>query len=207
VAVTETTAAAAGLDYAVAVTPISGEEVAADICVVKQFGERWLLAIIDGLGHGEAARRAAEVAQAVIEDSAQPHLATILTACDAAMKSTRGAVIGLGLIDYGQNTLTWLGVGNTAGKVVWRGDDGRLQESSLSSMPGVVGLGLPTLNQYVYRLQPGSLMIAFTDGLDDRWVFPENRWLFEMETEALAAHLMQSHYKETDDCLVAVARY
>lgn len=205
-AVKETTLAAK-LDHAMEVSPIAGEEVAADTCVVRQFGKRWLLAVIDGLGHGNDAVHASKVAGRAIEGFKEPHLATILADCHAAMKNTRGAVIGLALIDYRQERLTWLGVGNVAGKVVWRGDEGRLRQSTLLSSPGVVGFNLPKPHQQVYTLKPGALIIVYTDGLSDRWVFPESTWLFEMETKHLVARLMKSYHKGTDDSLVLVARY
>jgi len=195
------------LDCGVKVSPFAGEEVVGDAFVAKRFGERWLLAVIDGLGHGQEAFHAAQIAKQVIKESNQPHLSTILSDCHVAMKNTRGAVIGLVFIDYGQNRLTWVGTGNAGGKIVWRGDRGRLEQSTLMSMPGIVGFNLPKPNQQVYNMKPGTLIIMFTDGISDRWVFPEGNWLFEMETEALAARLMKSYGKDTDDSLIAVVRY
>ncbi len=201
-------ATATKLNFGTKTVSSPGEEMAADLWVVKQFGEQWLMAVIDGLGHGPEALKAAETARGVIEMfEGQPHPATILTECSAAMTNTRGAVIGLCLVDYGRDRLTWSGVGNIEGKVVWRETEGQLQQVSLISTPGIVGCDLPKLNQQVCKLKPASLIIMFTDGLDSKWVFPENRWLFEMEPEALAAHLMKSHSKKTDDSLVAVVRY
>lgn len=201
-------ATATRLNFGTKTVPSPGEKIAADLWVVKQFGEQWLMAVIDGLGHGPEALKAAETAREVIEMfEGQPNPAAILTECSAAMTNTRGAVIGLGLVDYGRDCLTWSGVGNIEGKVVWRETGGQLQQVSLISTPGIVGLDLPKLNHQVCKLKPASLIIIFTDGLDSRWVFPENRWLFEMEPEALATHLMKSHCKKTDDSLVAVVRY
>ncbi len=191
-------------DYAVKVTPITGEEVAADTFVVKQFGKRWLLAVIDGLGHGEDAVRASLLAKETIESSEEPHLATILTDCHAALKNTRGVVVGLALIE--QRHLTWVGVGNIEGKVIWHGDQEQLEQSTLLCSPGVVGFNMPKINQQVYDMEPDTLIIIFTDGLNDKWVFPEGSWMFEMETEQLAERLMKSYQKGTDDSLVLVVR-
>jgi len=199
--------AVAKLDYNMKVNPIIGEDVSADLCVVKRFGKQWLVAVIDGLGHGEDALEASLVAEKIIKKSEQTHLATILSDCHEAMKKTRGAVIGLALIDYAENRLTWVGAGNIEGKVVWRNEKNRIEQSTLMSMPGVVGYNLPRVHQQVYDLKPGTLIIAFTDGLTSRWIFPEGRWLFEMETEKLAVRLMKSYSKKTDDSLVAVVRY
>jgi phosphoserine phosphatase RsbX len=194
------------LDYAVRVTPIAGEEAAGDTFVVKQFEKHWLLAVIDGLGHGSEAVQASRTAGEIISGFREPHLATIMAGCNTALKATRGAVVGLALIENQSRRLTWAGVGNIEGKMVWRGNRDRVEQSNFPSVPGVVGFNMPKIFQQVYTLRPDTLVIIFTDGLDDRWVFPENNWLFEMETEPLAEHLMKSYQKETDDRLVLVAR-
>lgn len=103
------------LAYGVAHACAAGEQVSGDAWVAVADGERVLLAAIDGLGHGAAAREAAERAAKTIRAHADEPLPALVTACHVALAGTRGAALTIARIELRERTLTWLGIGNVVG--------------------------------------------------------------------------------------------
>ena len=83
---------------------------------------RVLLLVVDGLGHGLGAATAAQEAIRIFRSNSQHSPARIVEAAHAALRSTRGAVIGIAEIDLSQKLVRYAGVGNISGVIV---SDGR----------------------------------------------------------------------------------
>lgn len=167
---------------------------------------RWLV-VIDGLGHGPLAAQAAEAALAVVQaDAATPGADgspwRLLRRLDGALRSTRGAAVGLAHLQAGQ--LRHAGVGNTRG-LRWR--DG--QALRLASRYGIVGDGdagsgptdehRPEPPESTLDLQPGDWLLLFTDGLDERLHLPAMLPAWQREPQRLCQHLMTRWRTPRDD--------
>jgi len=101
-----------------------------DECAYWHSGGKTTLCVVDGLGHGEQAQRAAQAAvDYVAHHLAQP-LVDIFAGCDLALRRTRGVAMGIAVIivgggkdeDENENkdagTLTYAGIGNTRAMIV-----------------------------------------------------------------------------------------
>ena len=126
----------AALSWRVAGRPRAGEAVSGDIAVVAGTGQRTLVAVIDGLGHGEHAAAAAECARDVLLENVGEPLAPLVVLCHQAMARTRGAAMVVASIEHATSRLSWLGVGNVVGALV-RVDRPRTMDRA------DVGLGYP----------------------------------------------------------------
>src|SRR5215813_15312101 len=73
-----------------------GQSVSGDVYVVREYAEdRVLVSVIDGLGGGSEAERAACLAAQTIEQYPDYPLQELIRRSHTALHSTRGAVIGL----------------------------------------------------------------------------------------------------------------
>jgi len=133
------------VEWGVAGRQMQGETLSGDLHLVKQRENEVLIAVADGLGHGQAAAEAATLALNTVDEHSGEPLVRILEHCSRRLRYTRGVVMSVVLLDVVEDSMEWLGVGNVAGLLIRSGADGiRVQESLLSS-PGVLGLNFPPL--------------------------------------------------------------
>ncbi len=195
------------MEWGAASRPLPGQEVSGDHCVVQSFPAGVLVAVMDGLGHGEEAARAAERAGTVLAADPRGPLPGLVQRCHEALRGTRGAVMSLASLDLTSQAMTWLGVGNVEG-VLLRSPLGlpaglRARES-LISRGGVVGDRLPPLRPVTLPLRPGDTLIFSTDGILPGFLDPVD--LYD-PPQMIAGQVLAGFARPTDDALVLVARY
>jgi hypothetical protein len=198
-----------GLEWGVASAVHRAERESGDSCVVRTLADGILIAVIDGLGHGSEAARAAHRAREVIERAQDRDLRTIVRACHDHLRDTRGVVIGLAALDPTADSLTWLGVGNVAGHVLRaeraeQAERSWLRREELLVRGGTVGGRLPALAPIVRAVHPGDLIVLATDGL--RAGFTHRIWIGDA-LQGIADEILASHHRADDDALVFVGRY
>lgn len=191
------------VDWGVAARPIAGETVSGDLHLVQPFDQGVLLAAIDGLGHGKEAVVAARAAVAVLKEFPQQSVVTLIKRCHEALLGTRGAVITVASL-HNLNGMTWLGVGNVECRLLRADPHASPTSESALLRGGVVGYQLPVLQARTVPVTPGDLLILATDGI--RADFADGLGLGETP-EQIAVHILNQHFKGTDDALVLVARY
>ena len=193
------------IDWGVAAQALAGEMESGDLHLVKRVGRGTLVAAVDGLGHGTEAAAAARTAVAALDRYAEESLAPLVRRCHEALAGSRGVVMSLAYVGDVQPSLTWLGVGNVEGVVLYAAPKARPARASLVTRGGIVGgTELPQLRADVVPVAPGDLLIFATDGI--REGFAEG-----LPTDAtpqqLADQILARSGKGTDDALVVVARY
>lgn len=194
---------AAPVEWGSAGQALPGEKESGDRCVVRVAGERALLAVIDGIGHG---REAAQAARAVVEElEAHPDesILQLFQRCHARLRSTRGAAMTLAQYDAGTQRLRWLGAGNVRSTLLRVGTNGKPQLRDMLVYSGAVGVQLPTLEVSSLEVQPGDLLCLATDGIQDR--FTEALRHGEPPREQ-AERLLEAFRVRTDDALILLAR-
>jgi len=192
------------VDWGVAARPMLGQTVCGDLHLVKPFEHGTLLAVVDGVGHGDEAVSAARIAVALLDKNAEESTIALVKSCHLALASTRGVVMTLASLNEIENTLTWLGVGNVEGRLL-RPDSAVTRSSeSVLLRSGLVGYQLPELHFGVVKIRPGDILIFATDGIQPG--FEEGINLAE-PTQKIADRTLTRHFKGTDDALVLVARY
>jgi serine/threonine protein phosphatase PrpC len=192
------------VEWGVAASPMVGQTVCGDLHLVKPFEHGALLAVVDGVGHGDEAVSAAQIAIGLLEKNAGDSTIALVKSCHLALASTRGAVMTLASLNEIENTLTWLGVGNVDGRLLRAGAAGSHSSEGVLLRSGVVGYQLPELHFGVVKIRPGDLLIFATDGV--RAAFDEGINLAE-SPQKTANRILARHFKGTDDALVLVVRY
>jgi negative regulator of sigma-B (phosphoserine phosphatase) len=192
------------LERGVAGLAHAGERRSGDLAVFAAYPGGGLVAVIDGLGHGDPAADAAEAASAILHEHTSLPPQELLGRCHEALRRTRGAVMTLAWFDVSEGTLRWTGVGNVEARLV-RGGDGRgARFDSPVVLGGVDGYNLPRVRVGTLPLGAGDAVVLATDGVAaDYSVSLESG----VEAQALADRILERHGKGTDDALAAVVRY
>src|SRR5436309_2532492 len=100
------------IEWGVVCLPKPGESQSGDGYVVKAFPDGVLVAVMDGLGHGEEAAAATKAAVATLESYAHEPLISLVQRCNRELKDTRGAAMSLASFNSREDVMTWIGVGN-----------------------------------------------------------------------------------------------
>jgi hypothetical protein len=192
------------VEWAIAAAPLRGETVNGDFAVVKRSKHDYLMAGIDGLGHGPEAADAAETAGRTIVDNAAEPLDALLVRCHEALARTRGAAVTVARIDVGAAMLTWVGVGNVEAFLFRSSSGGTRPIDSPILSGGIVGYRLPRLTVRSAALHRGDLVVMATDGIARPFtqsVRPSE------DIVTIAEGILATCNKGSDDALVMVARF
>lgn len=192
------------LDCGVATLPLNGQAESGDRSVVQPFPGGVLLAVIDGLGHGNEAAAAASAAEFILRAEPQEPVISLVRQCHESLRQTRGAVMSVASFDVSHGLMTWLGVGNVRGILRRRsGLSLNLRPEELLLRAGVIGRQLPPLQASVLPVSRGDMLFLATDGI--RGEFAQVLMLPEMPQRAAEA-ILSRHAIGNDDALVLVAR-
>ena len=190
------------LEWAVEAKPYPGEIACGDRSLIVS-GHETLLAVVDGLGHGIEAARAAERAIETIAEIADAPLEEIMQECHRRLRSTRGAALTLAAVSPTLGTLTWLGVGNVEALLVRASPRDQPARTLIVARGGVVGHHLPPLRAASLDLGPDDLIVLATDGISERFAAQSP---FHGEPAAIARDILARHALGGDDALILVAR-
>jgi serine/threonine protein phosphatase PrpC len=198
------TKAPAVIDCSVASRPISGQSVSGDLHLIKTFEHRILIAVIDGIGHGNEAAAAARAAANILEAYAEESAISLVQRCHEALMLTRGVVLTIAKLNTAESTMTWLGVGNVEGRLLRADASVSPPRESVLLRGGLVGAQLPALQASVVPMGAGDLLVIATDGIQASF---DDEIKLNEPTRQIAEHILKRHYKGKDDALVLVARY
>ena len=160
------------------------------------------LCVVDGLGHGPlAARAAAEAMAAVRAAPAADSPLDILNRAHEALKPTRGAVMAVAAIDFAAGRLRFAGVGNIAA-VVYAGEENH----HLLSVEGVVGYNARSMKMEEHPWNPASTLILSSDGVSTRWNLARYPGLLHRHPALIASVIHRDFARDSDDATVLVAK-
>ena len=128
-------------------------------------------------------------------------LGTSVEAIHAALRSTRGAAVGVAAIDLGTRTVSFAGLGNIAAVLVGAGVIRRLV-----SQNGTAGQAARRIDEFQYPWPDRGMLVMHSDGLGtprDLDVFPG---LGERHPVLVAGVLYRELARGHDDVSVVVAR-
>jgi negative regulator of sigma-B (phosphoserine phosphatase) len=192
------------LERGVAEETHAGEGRSGDLAVFAPAPRGGLVAVIDGLGHGDKAADAAETAAQTIRAHAADEPQDLLQRCHQALRRTRGAVMTLAWFDVEAPKLVWTGVGNVEARFVPGASAAGARHDSPVVLGGVVGYTLPTVRLGTVHLVPGDAVVFATDGVAADY---SSSLTPGVPAQALAERVLERHGKGNDDALVAVVRY
>ena len=179
--------------------PKVGEFVSGDAWHVQHRTDGARLVVVDGLGHGPEAHKAARHAvDAAAAESGGP--AAVVEACHGALRSTRGAALAVADVDLDRRRVRFAGVGNVTGVVIGS------RRQNMVSVNGTAGQGTLRAREFEYTWEPGGLLVMASDGLGTRWALEDYPGLARRHPALVAAVLYRDHTRGRDDVTVLAVR-
>ncbi|HUI70657.1 MAG TPA: ATP-binding SpoIIE family protein phosphatase [Spirochaetia bacterium] len=190
---------------ATAARALPGEETTGDRSVVRIHPGGVLFAVIDGLGHGPEAARAAGIAAEVFDTSPSTDIVSLVQECHERLQRSRGVVMTVVSINTATNRASWISVGNVQGMLehVTSRQNGSGRAFTLLRS-GIVGQKLPTLQPLAFTVEAGDIFVVATDGVSRD--FMRERSL-DQAPQLLADRILERYGLDNDDALVLVVRY
>jgi serine/threonine protein phosphatase PrpC len=184
------------------------ETVCGDAWLVTWHHDTCRLAVVDGLGHGELAAKAARAALATLAVAPQLEPAAALRACHAALAGTRGAALALAVIEPSAGRLVYTGVGNVEARL-WPAREPAHQQRPISYR-GIVGVALPTPRVFQLPLPANWRLLLHTDGVSAKLDLRQLQSAATGTTDAaslqaLADEALRRWGRTTDDATVVIA--
>jgi phosphoserine phosphatase RsbX len=177
-----------------------GQSISGDVYVVQEYAEdSVLISVIDGLGGGSEAERAARLAAQMLEQFPDYPLQDLIRRSHAALHSTRGAVIGVLRLELASSQATYVGVGNIGVQVYSR------QPIKPISKNGILGFRLPTLLELRYVYDPGDIFVLYSDGVSSNFA-QDNKIDIKQPPQRMAEQILASYGKHTDDATVVAIK-
>ena len=125
----------------------------------------------------------------------------LITRLHQHLKGTRGAVAGLCAIDAASGRTHYAGIGNTAMRRFGK------TETRLVSKDGVLGQNMRSPLQQTLQLDPGDLVVLYTDGVSDRFTADDYPGLLHHAPQQVASNIVQRFGKDHDDAACIAVRY
>lgn len=178
-----------------------GQQVSGDRGIVVPFPGGTLVAVIDGLGHGAEACKAAVAAERVLIEAPYESVVELVERCHRELRGTRGVVLSVASFDLQQDTMSWLGVGNVEALLV-RAD--QASSEAVAMRGGTLGFMLPRLTPRTLSVTHGDTLVLATDGIRHGF---KTEVVPSRTPQQIADAVIEHWSRPNDDSCVVVARY
>ncbi|QEP43777.1 hypothetical protein D5085_11985 [Ectothiorhodospiraceae bacterium BW-2] len=178
--------------------PYPGQIRCGDQATIVHSDHTTYLILVDGLGHGPEAERAALAAIECSKHHLQWPMSERFAVCNEALRSTRG--VAMTQIELSDNRARIAGVGNVVA-IIYPHDSDR---HHIYADPGIVGGGYHHLHIQNLTLLPGTLLLLHTDGISEQLQLPPGLSFdpncgAEFDFESIADQLLKQWGRSTDD--------
>jgi anti-sigma regulatory factor (Ser/Thr protein kinase) len=188
-------------DVGVATAPKTGLDQNGDGFVIVTRGHRLVVAVIDGVGHGDLAHAAASVARRYVESHADQPLESVMRGTARACRGTRGVVMAVARLDWRAMTLEFCSIGNIEARVV-----GGPRPESFVVRRGILGVNAPAARSTTQPLDPSASLILHSDGVATHWEPGAADEALAGSASQAATGLLGRYSRGTDDATVVVVK-
>jgi len=189
------------MQFGVINKPLEGEVACGDTYFIKEFGSKVLVSVIDGLGHGINAAISAKKALTYIKNNYKKSLTEIIKGCHEELKNTRGAVIGMVLVDFDRSVLIYSGIGNIEVRI----------KSIINIRPisinGILGNNFKMIRVEEFPYHREDIIILYSDGISSE--FDLDRYppqFFRQHPQKIAEKIASEFERKNDDVTIVVAK-
>lgn len=179
--------------------PKRDEEVCGDGWAIGQEGDRTLIMVADGLGHGAGAHESSQKAINIFKKNLHYLPTELIALMHEGLRGLRGAAVAISMI--ANNQLHYAGVGNISGVIITHE-----RNQYLPSYNGTAGLALPRLQNYTCAWPSDALLVMNSDGLQSQWKLGAYAGLLERHPSLTAAVLYRDFNRGRDDTTIVAVK-
>ena len=191
-----------GLNSTTIAVNYPGEKFCGDGYYVKHSSKGFQIFVGDGLGHGESANEAAQLAIKVFRQTITWDPAEILREIHSKVKKTRGLVATIASVDYKSEVWNVCGIGNINTRIF-----NGLENKTYTPYNGIIGHNIPrTLNNTIVPYKKHQIIIMHSDGLRTRWNLNDMTSIFKHSPGIIAASLLKENIRGTDDATILAGK-
>lgn len=183
--------------FGIASRSMPGMSVNGDAYLVKEWNGQTLLAVIDGLGHGEEASTASNMAKVYVLENYSRDVEQIILGLHSRFHSTRGIAAELVRIDRAERRLIFCGVGNTEARIIGE------PPMHPPSMDGIIGVNLRKTMKFEYRYNSLRAAVLYSDGISGGFDLSTYPSIYE-QPQNVADSILAEWGKKHDDATVIV---
>lgn len=183
------------------VSPIAGETESGDNLAWEINGDRCMVMMADGLGHGPQAAEAADEAVRVFRAHSSESPASLISRMHDALKKTRGAAAAIAEVRPLAGTLIYAGVGNISGSIL-----SSTLSRSMVSHNGTLGHVMARVQEFKVEWPNDGVLVMHSDGLQTRWDLSRYPGLLARQPALIAGVLLRDFRRERDDASVLVLK-
>ncbi len=192
-----------GLEIGAISDPLPGETECGDGWDVRSTASIVRLLVVDGLGHGPIAARAAGIAvEAFAGTDRLPGPEAVLHTLHAALRSTRGAAVAVAELDLVSRVLRFCGVGNI-GAIL---ESGPQRARGLLSHNGIAGHEARRIQEFSLPWPGRGLLIVHSDGIQTQWKLEAYSGLHTRHASVIAGVLYRDFRRKNDDSTIVVLK-
>jgi anti-sigma regulatory factor (Ser/Thr protein kinase) len=171
-------------------------------------GDTWRIAfqqgglcalVIDGLGHGSDAAKAAALGGAAFEEAPFMEPAALMVKLNAAMSGSRGGAVAIAQYAAAVDLVRFAGIGNISAFLV-----NSTRSRGLASHPGIVGLQFRKVQTFDTNDVRPDLLIMHSDGIQSRWNMRSYPGLAQCHPAIVAAVIHRDFSRGRDDVTIVV---
>ncbi|HWQ89498.1 MAG TPA: SpoIIE family protein phosphatase, partial [Desulfitobacteriaceae bacterium] len=170
-----------------------------DAYLVKKLPGKFLIAVIDGLGHGRMAYEAASRTLELLASNDDSELHSLMESMHEGLIGTVGVVLGLALIDYESQQITFAGIGNITIKLIGQ------KKTEVFLPAGILGYHTNFSYNKTITISPEDILLMHTDGISDNYRLNSFSPLILSSPKEIVQTLMSGYRRTSDDALVLAA--
>ena len=189
------------LKHSSRIRPCLGERVSGDAVVIRSLEQGLFVAIVDVLGHGPEAHELTHVIDSYLTRYGTFDISGLMTRLHQHLKGSRGAAVGFCTIDATTGRTDYVGIGNTTLRRFGK------TETRLVSQDGVLGQNMRTPLHQTLQLEPGDLIVLYTDGVSDRFTSEDYPAVLSHAPKEVADNIVQRFGKDHDDAACIAVRF
>jgi anti-sigma regulatory factor (Ser/Thr protein kinase) len=169
-----------------------------DAYFIKRYEDNAIVSVIDGIGHGDKAFEASQIALGVLENRFRDELEKIVFDIHRKSRGSRGCVMAIVRV-HKEGRIEYLGVGNIRTQI-YTAD----MYKRLVSFDGLLGSNMRTLRTDRIELSTPCLVVMHSDGVSS-FNFDDKRIVYRPVME-LAKESFEKYKKSSDDATLLITR-